>query len=418
MSKGKKKEKEDSAKRVLERIRRSAALLKKGDYPDELFDDVLWMVERGLEEKVYQLIEEEEYDEEVLDVLAMALHEAGYRLYLSFVPASKQEKASVREEIPAIMIPFAIIFAVPVLIGEAASFPTELPLTIKRAAEDRIIRDALGLDEGGSIFLDDRLYRVDHTEWRQESAAREYLNSLASYLTKSKKKFPPLAADYNDPPQFHGDPYQLERMSIIQRAVCGAVLTNQGEEGEEALEFEDHIFGESEEGRFDALGNLIKEELASHMAGPEFDVFVYPYLVELNEVPESGLQLQRTIQISLETERAMQNLLEMAPPGEVIEPLLYVSRHGGDEVVEEIRLAAYGREAEDEEPFFTFVWEIVHELEDPEDVSEAIVEISKQLNAKILLVEEILSDERCDDCGAKLYHGPGGLSHGTEYREE
>ncbi|MCI0486450.1 MAG: hypothetical protein L0229_07600 [Blastocatellia bacterium] len=413
MGKGKNRNTRDPASRVMERIRRAAKSIDRGAEPSGFFDDVLWMVERGFEWQVYELIDEEEFEDKTYAALEFALHEAGYRLYMPALHETDRREPSDEEGSQSVMVPFAFIFAVPVLMEDANNFPTRLPMTIRRASKKKIIRRILGLDGTDSVFLDNRLYRVDHYEWRRESAARRYMLSLASHVKDPDTRFQPLARDYKKAAGFAGR-LDLDKISILQRAVCGAVLVSEGVYDDKEMEVEERLFEEREEGELDELARIIKEELASHLAGPELDVFILPRFVELDEVPESGLYLQRTIDISLEIERAMQSLLETVQSGEIIEPLLYVSRHGEDDMVEELRLAAYAREGEDEDPFFTYVWEVVHELEDPEEVSETIVDISKQLNARILLVDDLLPDERCGDCGEKLFQGPGGPAHGPD----
>ena len=413
MGKGKNRNTRDPSSKVMERIRRATKEINIGGEPSGFFSDVLWMVEHGLEWKIYQLMDEEGFEEETYAALDFALHEAGYRLYTLNPFRPSRTESDDGEEPEAVVIGFAFIFAVPILIEDARNFPTRIPKTIRRASKERIIRQILGLDESDSVFLDDRLYRVDHYEWRRESAARQYMTSMASHVKDPDMRFQPLARDYKRAAGFAGR-LDLDKISILQRVVCGAVMVGEGVYDEKESEVEDSLFEEREEGELDELARLIKEELAMHLTGPELDVFILPRFVELDEVPESGLHLQRSIHISLEIERAMQTLLETVPSGEIIEPLLYVSRHGETDMVEELRLAAYAREGEDEDPFFTYVWEVVHDLEDPEEVSETIVDISKQLNARILLVDDLLPDERCGDCGAKLFQGPGGPAHGPD----
>lgn len=409
---GKGKKPPDPAAIMLEKIRLAAEALEEGDYSVEFDDDILWMVEQGLEWKVYELMDETEFEEETYDALEFALHEAGYRLYLPDANLSDRIPSDEGES-PATLIPFAFIFAVPVLIEDAEDFPAHIPKAIKHISQKRIIRRMLDLEETDSVMLDNRLYRVDHNEWRRESAARRYIVSMLSHVKRKEMRFSPLARDYKRSAGIGGR-LELDKISILQRVICGAVLASEGADEDRDMDVEERLFGEREDGQFDELARVIKKELNAQATGAGFDVFILPRFVELDEVPECGLQLQRSIHISLEIERAMQTLLEIAPSGEVIEPLLYVSRHGEDDLVSELRLAAYARESEDEDPFFTYIWEVAHELEDPEEVSETIVDISKQLNARILVVDDLLPDERCGDCGEKLFQGPGGSTHSPD----
>jgi hypothetical protein len=123
--------------------------------------------------------------------------------------------------------------------------------------------------------------------------------------------------------------------------------------------------------------------------------------LELFEVPEEAIALHRSMEIESNLARAK------ASEPDIHNPVVYLSFHGEElDIIEEIRIAAYAFPTS-QKPFFTYVWEVVPELEDPDEVAERIIEqIAKPLGASVTVIEGVLPDERCPCCGEKSFRGP------------
>jgi hypothetical protein len=404
MTEKRKKEggKNPGLQKSIRRIRALAEAVGDDALPAELFDEVTFLVDQGNDKQIHRLLDDLELSEEAWAAIDHCLQEAGYRLRLWSTPEDKEPESFI-------LIPFAIMFSIPVLVEEMKSFPTNLPATAQEASEKKIIRRALGLGQKPTVYLDDRLYYTDIPQWRQESVTRRYIKSFAEYARGERPKPLPLAVTSRRSARGGFGELDVGEVNILHRVLCGAVMAYENGTGI----LESRLFNEMKADRVSEMGNLIRDELASLGLHKEVEVSVFPHLAELWQVPEIGLQLQRHLHLNIETEVAMQRLLDMVEPGEVIAPVLYASHHGGDELVREIRLAAYSSE-EAREPFFTYVWQIAHELEQPEDVSEGLIEIGRLLSARLVMLDGLYPNQRCSDCGGVLYPGPGGMSHGFE----
>jgi hypothetical protein len=387
---------------AITRIRALAEAVVDDDLPAELFDEIASLVDQGQDKPIHGLIDNLELSESTWMAIDYCLQDAGYRLRVWSAPEGKEPE-------PVIVIPFGVLFSIPVLDEEIKRFPASLPRTVREASEKRIIRRALSLGQKPTIYLDDRIYCTDIPQWRQESVTRRYLKSFVDYIKGKASRPAPLAVTSKRSARGGFGELDIGEVNILHRALCGVVIA--GENG--AGKLEGKLFNEMKADYVAELGSLIRAEFASLGLRAEVDVSVFPHLTELWEVPEVGLQLQRHLHLNIETEAAMQRLLDMAEPGEVIAPVLYASHHGGEELVREIRLAAYSSE-EAREPFFTYVWQIAHELEQPDDVSEGIMEIGRLLSARLVMIDGLFPNQRCGDCGGVLYPGPGGMSHGFE----
>ncbi|MEW6207334.1 MAG: hypothetical protein AB1631_03140 [Acidobacteriota bacterium] len=384
------------------RIRALAETAGDDDLPAELFDEVASLVDQGHDKPIHSLIDNLELSEKTWTAIDYCLQEAGYRLHVWSSPEGKEPE-------PVIVIPFAVLFSIPVLDEEMKIFPNSLPRTVREASEKRIIRRSLGLGQKPTVYLDNRIYCTDIPHWRQESITRRYLKSFVEYARGKAAKPTPLAVTSKRSARGGFGELDIGEVNILHRALCGVVIASENGAGK----LEGKLFNEMKADHVAELGRLIRAEIASLGLQNEIDVSVFPHLAELWQVPEIGLQLQRHLHLNIETEVAMQRLLDMVEPGEVIAPVLYASHHGGEELIREIRLAAYSSE-EAKDPFFTYVWQIAHELEQPEDVSEGVMEIGRLLSARLVMIDGLFPNQRCSDCGGVLFPGPGGMSHGFE----
>lgn len=394
--------KNQGIQKSITRIRALAEAMGDAPLPAELLDEVESLVDQGSDKQIHRLLDDMELSEEAWTTIDYCLQEAGYRLRAWSFPQDKEPETFV-------VIPFAVMFSIPVLKEEMRSFPIRLPATVQEASEKKIIRRALGLGQKPTIYLDDRLYCTDIPHWRQESVTRRFIKSFVEFARGEITKPLPLAVTSKRSARGGFGELDIGEVNILHRVLCGVVVARENGTGK----LESRLFNEMKADRVSELGNMIRAELASLGLHTEVEVSVFPHLAELWQVPEIGLQLQRHLHLSIETEVAMQRLLDMVQPGEVIAPVLYVSHHGGEELIREIRLAAYSSE-EAKEPFFTYVWQIAHELEQPDDVSEGVMEIGRLLSARLVMLDGLYPNQRCSDCGGVLFPGPSGMSHGFE----
>ncbi len=392
--------KNQGVQKSITRIRALAEAMGDDPLPAELLDEVEFLVDQGNDKQLHRLLDDMELSEEAWAAIDYCLQEAGYRLRAWASPEDKE---------PFVVVPFAVMFSIPVLNEEMRSFPARLPATVQEASEKKIIRRALSLGQKPTVYLDDRLYCTDIPHWRQESVTRRYIKSFVEFARGKIAKPLPLAVTSKRSARGGFGELDVGEVNILHRAMCGVMVARENGAGK----LESRLFNEMKTGPVSDLGKLIRAEFASLGLRAEVEVSVFPHLAELWQVPEIGLQLQRHLHLNIETEVAMQRLLDMVEPGEVIAPVLYVSHHGGEELVREIRLAAYSSE-EAKEPFFTYVWQIAHELEQPDDVSEGVMEIGRLLSARLVMLDGLFPNQRCSDCGGVLFPGPSGMSHGFE----
>ena len=411
-SKSRRKGEGVKASTVLARIRSNALGITGDNLPVELLKDLMWIVDRGLEKKVWKLLEED-LPEKSYEAIVFATKLAASRFTLM---ASVSEAAREIEEGQAmVVIPFAILLSVAFLAGEEYQFPTALPDSIGHAVESGLMHQALGMPEDVTVFFDPRLYKPQHPEWLQPSATRRYLKSIAEHIANPTLRVDPLSSDYKRRVQTGLMPDEVE---MSQRLICGAILTSMGGEGHSLAEAGNLLFGDRTdesnvmEEEFKELNRLIEDELAERCRLTESTVLANPTPIELWDVPGFVFQEQRTVSLGVAIEMALEGVRENEPDRE-IKSALYVSTHGSEESLSEFRFAAYliDEEGLEEALFFNYAWEIVFEVEDPEDINEAIADIAGQLNASVNMVDGLRPDERCDQCGAKLFCGPNDESY-------
>ena len=411
------KSKNAGASKVLERIRDLSLLVNADAFPIELLEEVRWMIDRGLEKRVWNLLEED-LPEESFDAIVYAVRLAASRLTLlgtQVSPATGEEEPQ-----PMVLIPFGLLFSATFLAGEAAQFPTELPDTIRRAVESGLLRQSLGLPDDVMLFLDPRLYRPDHDAWLRPSVTRSYMNSIAAHLERPSTPVAPLTMHYKRRSRPGSDELLWGEVDTCQRLICGAIITDVGKGAEALADADKLLFGDRddessvEQDRFQEFDKLIEDELAGRCRMTQFTVMANPMPIELWNVPRFVFQVQRSVSLGLTMEMALEDMQEETDPGRELKSVLYVSMHGHEETLQEFRYAAYlvdEQGTEEESPFFTYAWEIAFDLEAPIDIDEAVGEIAARLNASVSTVEGLRLDEECDNCGAKLFCGPGGKTY-------
>ncbi|MEW6733517.1 MAG: hypothetical protein AB1489_19470 [Acidobacteriota bacterium] len=376
--------------------------------PERLWDKVEWMIERGHENLLYQLIEEEELTEEAIDTLEFLLYEIGYRYPITMKSTAPDNRVEYKQ---SLMIPFGVIFAVIVRADDINRIPTTLPKTIKEVTEKRLFRQASDLGETPSLLLDAHLYHIDHAEWSQLSSVRRYLEGCLSYLAGLSSTIPPLSSEYKKPPAVRfaatGQVNSREiRHSLIMRVLCGVAIA---EDGEEASEVEEILFDEDKQSNiskvqdaYQQIEDIITAELESLGISDEMSVFIYPQLLDLKDIPQVGLSLYRRLPLQIALESALQEL----DTSEITDSaLLYVSYHGNYNQVEEIRLAAY--QSTTNSAFFRYIWPIEYEIDSVEEVTDTILDVANQLDARIMLVDGLIANDRCSECGEPTFFGPG-----------
>jgi hypothetical protein len=304
------------------------------------------------------------------------------------------------------------MFALPMLERRPRRLPDQISAATKQAITTKAIHRLLGCDSDTKVVLDPHLYHIDEPEWRTASITRRYLKSIAASVSRNQRRFGRLVPPVTESSIFEAS---FDSGIVFQRVICGAVVVRSDPDCVAGLVAQMFEWGGSENGvsRFREVAELIRRDLESQGVETHSLVFVYPAVLELWEVPEEGVRLLRGADLSFGVDIAMARLLESTPSGETVDPVLYVSAHGLEGVVEELRLAAYASEGA-AEAFFTFDWELLPELEDPDDVVGSIREVATLLKARPLWIEGLLEDARCEECGAKLYCGPSGPVHGVD----
>jgi hypothetical protein len=403
----------DRAIKKLEEIRNIARTIDSDTVPDRLWKAVDWMIEHKREDMVYELLEDEDLSDEALTVITFLLEEIGYRHPVTMQVASSSGKMEKKQ---GCMIPFALVFAITVHERDITRIPSMLPKTINRITEEKIIRRACGLGQNPSILLDSNLYHLDHGGWTRESEVRSYLKSWLNFLTSQSKSINPLSSESRKP--FPVDSFLSDKMQDLEgqfcfelRAMCAVAII----EDDETLETEDTIFAdEDEEGisRVDIKERQLAwselEEIISHEIDERdilngFSVFIYPQAIELWDVPHIGKLLKQRLPLQMALEKSLDELLAAAPEGEAISPILFLSHHGKTDM-EEIRIAAYTGSGVP--PFFRYVWQVDLEIDDVEEIADVIIDVSNELQAKIIIVDGLHPNDRCPDCGEPTFFGP------------
>ena len=394
---------------VIDRVR-SNSLATSDHVMPEMLDDVAWIVDRGLERRIWKLLEED-LPEESYDAIVFATKFVASRLMIA--GSSVLHPGEIAEMLPMVIMPFAILLNATFLAGEAEQFPTSLPDSVGHAVESGLMHLALGMHDDITVFCDPRLYQPQHPEWLQPSATRRYLKSIAEHITDPTTHVAALTGDYKLMPEPGPLPDDLE---VCQRLICGAIVTPVGEDGEALEESARLLFGDRDdesgvkEEKFQELARLIEDEFAGRCLLTESSVLINPMPIELWDVPRFVFQVQRTVSVGVAIEMALDQLQEKEPDRE-LKSALYISVHGSEESLNEFRFAAYLVDEdgnEEEAPFFTYAWDIAFEVESPEDIDDATGDMAAQLNASVTNVKGLQSDERCHRCDAKLFFGRGG----------
>lgn len=408
-----KSNKKDLVEQNLSRIRQITLKIEdtEEDLPTELWDLVEWMVEHKAEKLIREMMLDEEFPTAGLFALDFILKDIGYR-FPATLPVKNAKGKVKMEEFE--LIPFAILFLLPVSEEKLSSVPTTLPKSVEKLSRDKILRKALQLDDRPSVIIDPHLYHVDHDEWIQESTVVEYLENYCSYVTQTISELPPLAKDYNRTPVStrNENVGELAQFCLVMRVLCGVVIA----EEEDSLDIEEQLFEHSDEDdnkkalekkekAWKKVEECIAKEFKDHGIDLASGMFVNPVAVELWDIPHISMSLGRMLPLQIELHNAILQLTSQNPEDELFSPSLYISQHGENETIEQLRIAAYG---DPEQPaFFRYVWEIDNEIDDPEDVANAIMAIATELEAEVIVVEGLLPKDNCPDCGEPLFYGPG-----------
>lgn len=381
------------------------------DLPLELWDLVQWMVENKKESLVREIMSNEDLSESATDALDFILKDAGYR-YPAELPVMGSKGKTKWEEFE--LIPFAISFLVPIPEEKLSKVPTMIPKVVNKLTEEKTIRKALGLNDHPGIVLDPHLYHVDHEEWIQESTVREYLKGHLAYLTQSTTTLSPLTKNYKKPSVISKTEItnNVPQYCLLMRVLCGVVLASE----EDSIELEEELFDFEEteatekvlkarEKAWEKLEKALVKEFEHNGIELPSGIFVNPSAIELWDIPRLGSSLGRILPLQIDLHNAIAQLLTETNGEELFTPQIFLSLHGEGESIEEVRLALYSDPTKP--AFFHYVWTINPDLDDPEDISTAIVAIANEIEAEVMVLEGMLPKTYCSDCGEPLFYGPG-----------
>ena len=414
--------KRKAVEKSLARIRALASALSlSDDIPEALFKEVSWLIEEGHAERIMQLTEEEDLTHSAAEVINFVIRESGYRLIV--VKNSDEigeeevgEDDVGEDDVELIVIPIAIIVIMLDSVQRARQFPEVLPETTRALGEGGLLARAFDLPDGTKLIIDSRVYRPERDEWQDVDSARRYQKSFADLAMGLSGDLDPFISESSNESDLFDtleDYADSEEVIPSHRIICGAAIARSGEQVVLIEELLFHFDPEKEHAdRLSFIADLIRTEADLPESGGDPKLFVLSRPVELWQVPEVVLSNYRYFDTASSIMQARNKLLVMAQPGRAIQPVMYVSYHGpeGADIfeAEELRLAAYVHGIKGEEPFFTYVWKVIPELEPYEVVSHAVHEIARDLNAQVHIISELKIDERCSCCGERIFYGPSG----------
>ncbi|MBL8150185.1 MAG: hypothetical protein JNN15_09700 [Blastocatellia bacterium] len=488
------------AKEQMKLIKKKASRLDEqidfGDFPEELWESILWMVDNGYEHMIEEYLVSGQAPAVAAEMISLILQEIGYRL--SFL-AKRQVDEEHFEQSENHAVPFALLFMAAVPEKDVNKIPTRLSTSMKPITEKKLVRRACGIGEGPTIFIDTHLYHADHPEWTRASSVRTYLKNWFGYLTNSAEKISPLTDEYQktsvlSKPVAIADSipegYCLV-IRVISAIIAGTEKDNlemklfgydndmeenelddqeydefddeddededdefddeDDEDDDEDDEFddeddededdefddedddddddddEDEDEDEDEDDEFDDEDDEDDdededdEELADMEAAwsgleeviySEFEaagienippIFVFNQPLEFWNVPRMAIILQKSLSLRMNLENALTELLMTGRLDEDSRPLLYISYHGQNQELDEIHIASYTDDGELK--FFSHVWHIDREYDDPEEVSDLLIDIANQLNARLFVVDGLI-EKKNDDDGQPIFFGP------------
>ncbi len=395
--KHKKQEKELQRKEKIERICSLAESINPDtdDIPGEIFILIEWFIERGLEGYVHELLDREDLSDIAFDTILFVLNDVGYNLYI----ISKDESGGYNQ---FIVIPFATLIMVTTTKENVKLLPTSLPKTVEHMVDAKVIRRSYGIGNGATVLHDAIFYHSDHIEWQKESSVHNYLKGISVFMSKLSPSIFPLTNEYKRPCEFSES--NSDALYVIQRVLCGVVIADINE----VTDIEEKLFYREKQNEkyTEHIKQSVYKELIGYGMLPDVtEVCAYPQLLKVWEVPKIAYQLNNKIHLEHEIALAKDKMLKLSEHGKTINPVLYVSYHGNN-IIEEIRLAAYIDEVSYDKLFFMYIYTINHKLEEPEDVLDIVDEIATQFNAKIYDINGLLPDERCECCGKKSFRGP------------
>lgn len=382
------------------------------ELPLKLWDLIQWVVENEKESFIREIIlSDEEISDAGLFALDFVLKDVGYRYPVSLPVKGKKGKYHSEE---FELIPFAILMMVPVEDEKLGNVPTKLPKTIEKLTKDKILTKALSLGERLALLLDSHLYHVDHNEWVQESSVMKYLDSYSRFLSNSDSSISPLTEDYKKPSVVAREKVSqdLPHFCLVMRAICGAVVAHE----DDALEIEELLFDladsidseskiEAKQKAWEKVEEIVVKEFEQSSISLPHGMFINPSAVELWDIPHVSISLSRILPLQIELQNAIAQLGAETEDEEIFTPTLYVSQHGENQQIEEIRLAAYSDP--NQGAFFSYVWAINPEFDDPDDVANTVITIANELEAEVVALEGLRPKDYCADCGEALFYGPG-----------
>lgn len=334
---------------------------------NQLFETADWLVDTGASEQMEDIIYSGISDREA-EIIKFVINETVYRLECS---TDKGE--------PVTITPFAIPISilVPMEYKSKIESVTGLPNTVVEASSTKLIRKGWKLGDEPSIILDNRLWRSDLPEWRGHVAIRKYLTGIAAYLMKLSPAIQPLTRSKNQYKPTADAKGDEGGYFLITRAFTGVVVSGNDDidmaiYGYNSVENLPDTVDPPELVFMNEFAVMCEHELESLGIKDAVVHPISPSPMELWEVPENALQFERITDINQKATNAVKKL-GGAPINGCLKMVLI-----GDEVhVKDIKLLAYEEGAS--QPFFTYIWNIVHELETPASVMEDVVRVTMEV---------------------------------------
>ncbi len=333
---------------------------------DQLFYTVEWLVNKRASERIEDILYSDIGDREI-EIIKFVIAETVYRLEC---PTDNGEGVTIT--------PFAIPIAIvaPIEYRSKLESLASLPKIAIDTASTKLIRNGLNLGAEPTILLDNRLWRSDIQEWKQHNAVRNYLIGIAAYLSKISPVIPPLTPIKRTKIRVNNR-HNENKFYLVTRSFTGAIISNNDE-------IDMALFGYN---RVENLPDGVDppelvfmneftltciHELESLGIKNANVLPISPWPLELWQVPEEALHFQRVLDIQQQATNAVEKL-GGAPRNGSLEIVLL----SDEENIMNIKLLAYEENAS--KPFFTYIWNIIHELEDPDTVTDDIIKIATDI---------------------------------------
>ncbi len=351
------------------------------DIPNQLFEDIEWLVKNKKDYKIHKLLNSEVLPEEAQDVIEFILKDIGYRHRFSVRLPEKEQLKDMTA------IPFAFLIMTIIPTNEYKDFPDTLPSTIMTLiAKEKIIRKAFNLGDFSTILTDPHLYNVNHPAWQSESVVKQYL----TYLTDSLQHQPFVVPLFNPSKETKFfEPFSLikqeESSIILVRAMCccAVVASDNEDQIEEILFYKEDTENNT---HLEDLKSIISQGLKQKgITTLRTKIFSSP--LELYDVPYFGYHIHREIQLNMLIESAKDNLMTIAESGKPLHPVVYVFPITNRDELLGFKIEGYTG-PDMRAVFFTYDYVISPQFESPDDVTERINRIAAQLNIDRIFVVE------------------------------